>query len=402
MSQFDSLIIGEVAQDTNVDYDGTTVHAVGGAVRPGAVLGGDGFGFAPFKGEWIKIPQRGRTVLGADVEIGANTTIHDDVALEANKNLLKMLAPFTPHITEELWQICGFEGSVHQESWPEVDKTALVVDEIELPIQVNGKVRDRLTVAVDADRRRGIRQIRKHFPETNLILLDDAFQHRYVTPSTSILLTDINRLIYEDKMLPAGRLREPLSGKSRANIVIVTKCPDDIKPIDFRIIAKHLQLYPYQRLYFTTFRYGDLTPVFPRTCTIPQDTPVDISLYKNVVAVSGIASPHTFIHHIHTLCPAAQSLTFADHHDFTARDITRIKKLSTQAPPDDTLVIVTEKDAARLMHNRHIDTPLKQRMLYLPLRVAFLQDGGPAFDAQILDEAKKNSPSYIPQYRRTK
>lgn len=83
---------------------------------------------------------------------GANTTIHDDVALEANKNLLKMLAPFTPHITEELWQICGFEGSVHQESWPEVDKTALVVDEIELPIQVNGKVRDRLTVAVDADK----------------------------------------------------------------------------------------------------------------------------------------------------------------------------------------------------------------------------------------------------------
>ena len=83
---------------------------------------------------------------------GANTTIHDDVALEANKNLLKMLAPFTPHITEELWQICGFEGSVHQESWPQVDKTALVVDEIELPIQVNGKVRDRLTVAVDADK----------------------------------------------------------------------------------------------------------------------------------------------------------------------------------------------------------------------------------------------------------
>ena len=269
------------------------------------------------------------------------------------------------------------------------------------PLQIKRKF-PHITVAVDADRRRGIRQIRKHFPETNLILLDDAFQHRYVTPSTSILLTDINRLIYEDKMLPAGRLREPLSGKSRANIVIVTKCPDDIKPIDFRIIAKHLQLYPYQRLYFTTFRYGDLTPVFPRPCTIPQDTPVDISLYKNVVAVSGIASPHTFIHHIHTLCPAAQSLTFADHHDFTARDITRIKKLSTQAPPDDTLVIVTEKDAARLMHNRHIDTPLKQRMLYLPLRVAFLQDGGPAFDAQILDEAKKNSPSYIPQYRRTK
>ena len=72
--------------------------------------------------------------------------------LEANKNLLKLLAPFTPHITEELWQKCGFEGSVHAQDWPEVDKSALVVDEIELPVQINGKVRDRLTVAVDIDK----------------------------------------------------------------------------------------------------------------------------------------------------------------------------------------------------------------------------------------------------------
>ena len=78
--------------------------------------------------------------------------IHKAVALEANKNLLKLLAPFTPHITEELWQLCGFEGSVHAQDWPEVDKSALVVDEIELPVQINGKVRDRLTVAVDIDK----------------------------------------------------------------------------------------------------------------------------------------------------------------------------------------------------------------------------------------------------------
>lgn len=84
--------------------------------------------------------------------VGANKTIHKAVALEANKNLLKLLAPFTPHITEELWQKCGFEGSVHAQDWSEVDKSALVVDEIELPVQINGKVRDRLTVAVDIDK----------------------------------------------------------------------------------------------------------------------------------------------------------------------------------------------------------------------------------------------------------
>ena len=81
--------------------------------------------------------------------VGANTSIRSDVALEVNTNLLKLLAPFTPHITEELWQIAGFEGSVHEQDWPEVDAGALVVDEIELPVQINGKVRERITVPVE-------------------------------------------------------------------------------------------------------------------------------------------------------------------------------------------------------------------------------------------------------------
>ncbi len=83
--------------------------------------------------------------------VGSQKTIRKDVAVEANQNLIKLLAPFTPHITEELWQICGFEGSVHAQEWPKVDETALVVDEIELPVQINGKVRDRITVPVEID-----------------------------------------------------------------------------------------------------------------------------------------------------------------------------------------------------------------------------------------------------------
>lgn len=82
---------------------------------------------------------------------GNHKTIHKEVAVEANRNLIKLLAPFTPHITEELWQICGFAGSVHAQEWPKVDESALVVDEIELPVQINGKVRDRITVPVEID-----------------------------------------------------------------------------------------------------------------------------------------------------------------------------------------------------------------------------------------------------------
>lgn len=83
--------------------------------------------------------------------VGSQKTIRKDVAVEVNQNLIKLLAPFTPHITEELWQICGFAGSVHTQKWPKVDETALVVDEVELPVQINGKVRDRITVPVEID-----------------------------------------------------------------------------------------------------------------------------------------------------------------------------------------------------------------------------------------------------------
>ncbi|MCH5329039.1 MAG: tetraacyldisaccharide 4'-kinase [Coprobacter sp.] len=257
------------------------------------------------------------------------------------------------------------------------------------PLQIKRKF-NHIVVAVDGNRRRGIAEIRRRFPEVNLIVLDDAFQHRYVSPSTSILLTDFHRLIYEDRMLPVGRLREPVSGKARADIVIVTKCPNNIKPIGYRIITKHLQLFPYQRLYFSTFRYDRVLPVFPDQCIVPTDEPTDIGLYENVIAVSGIASPESFIHYVTHHCPSARCVTFGDHHYFTAKDIARIQRMAEQERPENTLVIVTEKDAARLIHNHRVDNSLRKVLVYLPLRVSFLLNQGREFDAQILEAAQRS------------
>lgn len=121
-----------------------------------------------------------------------------------------------------------------------------------------------VTQAVDENRCHGIEQLLAiKEPSVEVVLLDDAFQHRYVKPGLSILLTDYHRLFCDDTLLPAGRLRESVNGKNRAQIVIVTKCPQDIKPIDYNIITKRLNLYPYQQLYFSSFRYGNLQPVFP-------------------------------------------------------------------------------------------------------------------------------------------
>ena len=118
------------------------------------------------------------------------------------------------------------------------------------PKQMKGNCPD-IRVAVDKDRCHGIEKLLAlENPPVDVILLDDAFQHRYVKAGLNILLTDYHRLLCDDALLPAGQLREPAENKQRAQVVIVTKCPDDLKPIDFNIITKKLHLYPYQKLFF--------------------------------------------------------------------------------------------------------------------------------------------------------
>src|SRR5574344_2316177 len=141
------------------------------------------------------------------------------------------------------------------------DENSTMKDIGDEPFQMKKKFSG-INVAVDHKRTRGIENIIHDRKDTDVILLDDAFQHRYVKPGINILLVDYHRLIIYDKLLPAGRLREPQSGKSRANIVIVTKCPSDIKPMEVRVLIKAMSLFPYQQLYFTTLNYGNLQGIF--------------------------------------------------------------------------------------------------------------------------------------------
>ncbi|MDD7706758.1 MAG: tetraacyldisaccharide 4'-kinase, partial [Bacteroidales bacterium] len=161
------------------------------------------------------------------------------------------------------------------------------------PYQMKQKF-DNIYVAVDKKRTEGIARL-THDEETkdvDVILLDDAFQHRYVKPGINILLVDYHRLIIYDKLIPAGRLREPLEGKRRADVVIITKCPPDLKPMEIRVLTKAMGLYPYQDLYFTTLQYQPLKPYYDisdkqsgKSLTLD-----DIHGY-NVLLLTGIASP---------------------------------------------------------------------------------------------------------------
>ena len=187
------------------------------------------------------------------------------------------------------------------------------------PFQMKQKFPD-IYMAVDRDRCHGIEQLcNSHIaPGTEVIILDDAFQHRYVKPGINILLVDYHRLICEDTLLPAGRMREPENGKSRAHIVIVTKCPKDITPMDLRVLSKQMELYPYQQLYFTTLAYGKLHPLFTAGNAVSLK---EIEKDKHILLVTGIApQQNSFKIYHHTMSTLSHWL-FSDHHDFTARDM---------------------------------------------------------------------------------
>lgn len=251
------------------------------------------------------------------------------------------------------------------------------------PYQMKHKFPE-LLVAVDSDRRRGIRNLLAldEVKRPDVILLDDAFQHRYVTPSLAVVLTDYNRLFYYDKLLPAGRLREPIIGIRRADVVIVTKCDGGLKPIEFRIIEENMKLLAHQQLFFTQITYGDIVPVFPNEVVSPRQLQ-DIKKEDEILLLAGIASPIHFIKEVEKYSDKVTSLTFPDHHAFRKQDIRKIKGVFDKMVSLEKRILVTEKDAARLQNNPLIPTEWKQYLYYLPITIDFCIDKGKQFEEMV-------------------
>lgn len=258
------------------------------------------------------------------------------------------------------------------------------------PYQIKSKFPD-IQVAVDENRCHGIEQLLKlKEPDVEAVLLDDAFQHRYVKAGLNILLTDFHRLLCDDALLPAGRLREPPSGKNRAQIVIVTKCPDDIKPIDMNIITKRLHLYPYQQLYFSRFRYGMLTPLFPEKID-SRKVLSTLTGDEQVLLVTGIASPAPLVKEVETYTQHVKLVAFDDHHDFSNKDLLQLKEDFLHLEEWKRLIITTEKDAARLKYHPALDEMLKPHIYVLPIEIEFLQNQQHIFNQNIIGYVRTNS-----------
>lgn len=256
------------------------------------------------------------------------------------------------------------------------------------PKQMKGKFPD-IRVAVDKDRCHGIEKLLAlENPPVDVILLDDAFQHRYVKAGLNILLTDYHRLLCDDALLPAGQLREPAENKQRAQVVIVTKCPDDLKPIDFNIITKKLHLYPYQKLFFSGFQYGQLYPAFPQKA---QSGRFALNGTEQLLLVTGIASPVPLLKELKPKVEHLEHVTFRDHHHFTKNDLLMIRERFNRLKGSRRLIVTTEKDAARLKEHPLLPAELKPFIYALPVEIKILQRQQPIFNQTIIDYVRTNT-----------
>ena len=251
------------------------------------------------------------------------------------------------------------------------------------PYQIKQKFHD-IYVAVDKNRCNGITRLTHDKATSNVgvILLDDAFQHRYVKPGLNILLVDYHRLIIYDRLLPAGRLREPLDGKQRDDIVIITKCPRDLKPMEFRILTKAMDLFPYQQLFFTTIDYGTPQALF-------SDKTTSLNKY-NVLLVTGIASPEQMENDMKHKCRSLTSLAFEDHHLFNTKDEQRINN-AFERLPSPKIIVTTEKDSTRLVNLNGLTTEVRDAIFVLPIKVKFMLNQGELFNNKIISYVRKNS-----------
>jgi tetraacyldisaccharide 4'-kinase len=243
---------------------------------------------------------------------------------------------------------------------------------------------DGVKVAVDEKRSRGIHLLLEKYPSLNVILLDDAFQHRYVKPGLSILLTDYHRLYPEDLVLPSGTLREFRSGANRADIIVVTKTPKIFSPITRRRIIEELKPSSRQHVYFSYIKYVDPIPVFD---TLNVAFPVKVT---NILLFTGIANDYPLREHLERICSELVVMKFADHHPYTVKDIEEIIRKFHDLPTQKKIMVTTEKDSMRLK-TPALSSYLKNLPLFcVPMEIDFHGSDKEKFDNEILRYVEKN------------
>jgi tetraacyldisaccharide 4'-kinase len=249
-----------------------------------------------------------------------------------------------------------------------VDTASTLGDE---PLQIYRKFSDFIQVAVGEDRAHAIPMILQEFPETEVVVLDDAYQHRRVKPGLSILLTEYNNPFYNDNVLPYGRLREGPEGASRADIIVVTKCPPQLEE-EIMSIEKQIRKYSSKPVFFSKIRYADAIPFG-----------VTHSVEHEVILVSAIANARVLEDHVQKSYSLLKHFEYRDHYNYTLSDVKEWESFLKKHPDKKLSILTTEKDKVKLERNELTPVVSKLPIFYLPIETEFLRNGKD-FDTLIL------------------
>jgi tetraacyldisaccharide 4'-kinase len=239
----------------------------------------------------------------------------------------------------------------------EGDDASTIGDE---PYQLFRKFAPSVKVVVGEDRAFAIPNLLNEYPEVDVVLLDDAFQHRSVRSHFSIMLSEYDHIFTNDHILPAGNLREARSGASRADVVVITKCPE--------VVINEVQLVASVR------KYAGAKPVF--FSTIRHAEPVPFGQLQDpgdkVVVVTGIANPDPLVAHLRSFRSVVRHFRFSDHYRFQKSDVEDFVSFAKQ---NDAAIFTTEKDMVRLLNGTCKDIVLRSPFFFVPIETVFLKNG---------------------------
>lgn len=258
------------------------------------------------------------------------------------------------------------------------------------PRQIKQKFKDEIHLAVSENRVIGVPNLLFDAEDTDLILLDDAFQHRAIKAGLNILLTDYNNLFTQDYLTPAGTLREYRAGYKRADIIIVTKCNPDLQQAEKDIIKAQINPLAHQQVFFSYQKYDDLVPYFPQN----TESHMDINS-ADLLIFSGIAKADSFENYLEQKAHKVLSAwRFGDHHDFTFEEISKLLTAFDNYDSKNKILVSTEKDAMRLQTDDYKELLKNYPIYYLPMQVAFFENDKEKFNQTILNYVEQNKRSY--------
>ena len=266
------------------------------------------------------------------------------------------------------------------------DQNTSVTEIGDEPLQYKIKFK-KINVAVDEKRVHGVKQIKIKCPETNLIILDDAYQHRAISPGLNILITEYNNLYVNDTVIPAGRLREWKKGSERANIIIVSKTKSDLSQSEKNNLITKLNPKPHQKVFFSYIRYGKILPF----TTAAKTTTKKINTDASVLLITGIAKPTPLLNYLKKEYHTINHIQFTDHHNYTQNDVTRIINDFDSLKGNNKLIISTEKDIMRLSLPEITNKIQHIPIFYIPIEICFHGNDKKEFDKEIMEYVTKNN-----------